>query len=262
MTTTHDAHEAHDDLRDGPDGEPLDGSLDGPLDGPLDEVEATTTSLTLFEGDEGGLPLAQRRALLALVKLRFITARTHPREWAALVEAPRALTTRLNDLFLELVVDRERGVAYKRQAVPEAGGRFPTLLHDTAWNREETITLVFLRNRFFTETAKGEAHAWVDHAELVDHLMGMRPVTATDAAGDEQRARNAISSVYKTGLLMGSATGERFEISPAVEVLLPVERLTELLSWLRDPRSATEPDTEPDTEPEADTAPDTDEEAS
>lgn len=193
-----------------------------------------TASLALFDGDEGGLTLAQRRALLALVKLRFITARTHPREWAALVDAPRVIGSRLNDLFLELVVDRERGVAYKRQALPEAGGRFPTLLHDTAWNREETIALVFLRNRHFTDTARGEQASWVDVAEVVEHLMAMRPPHATDAAGDEQRARNAVQSMFRAGLLVGAAQGERFEISPAVETLLPIERLAELLVWLRE----------------------------
>lgn len=200
-----------------------------------------TSSLSLFEGDEGGLQLEQRRALLALVKLRFITARTHPREWAALMDNPRAIVSRLNDLFLELVVDTEREVAFKRQAVPEAGGRFPTLLHDTAWNREETITLVFLRNRHFTDSARGEERSWVDVAEVVEHLLSLRPADATDDAGDEARARNAVASVYKAGLLLGPATAERLEISPAVETLLPLEKLVDLLSWLEEQAAAASP---------------------
>lgn len=211
------------------------------------ELEATS-SLSLFEGDEGGLLLEQRRALLALVKLRFITARTHPREWAALMDNPRAIVSRLNDLFLELVVDTEREVAFKRQAVPEAGGRFPTLLHDTAWNREETITLVFLRNRHFTDTARGEERSWVDVAEIVEHLLSMRPADATDDAGDEARARNAVASVYKAGLLLGPATADRFEISPAVETLLPLERLVDLLSWLEE-QAAEQPADQPADQP-------------
>ncbi|HEY1133689.1 MAG TPA: DUF4194 domain-containing protein [Nocardioides sp.] len=211
-----------------------------------------TGSLSLFEGDEGGLTLEQRRALLALVKLRFITARTHPREWAALVDNPRAVVSRLNDLFLELVIDAEREVAFKRQAVPEAGGRFPTLLHDTAWNREETITLVYLRNRHFTDSARGEERSWVDVAEVVEHLLSMRPADATDDAGDEARARNAVASIYKTGLLLGPATAERFEISPAVETLLPLERLVDLLAWLDEQAAAS---TETPETPEAPEAP-------
>ena len=34
-----------------------------------------------------------------------------------------------------------------RQAQAEGGGRFPTLLHDTAWSREETLVLIHLRDR-------------------------------------------------------------------------------------------------------------------
>src|SRR5690606_33974936 len=104
-------------------------------------------SVSLFEGDEGGLEFSQRQALVTLLKQRFISARTHPRDWQVLVEHERVLRSRLNDLFLDLAVDRTREVAWKRQATPETGGRFPTLLHDSAWSREETIVLVHLRDR-------------------------------------------------------------------------------------------------------------------
>ncbi|MFW6773115.1 DUF4194 domain-containing protein [Nocardioides sp. CPCC 205120] len=226
-TTTEETWDGTDADRHDPDHAGLTDDLNPELEG--------SSSLSLFDGDEGGLPLAQRRALLALVKLRFVTARTHPREWEALLENPRAVASRLNDLFLELVLDREHEVAYKRQAVPEAGGRFPTLLHDTAWNREETIALVFLRNRHFTDSARGDDRVWVDVADVVGHVMAMRPPHSTDAAGDEGRARNAVASLYKAGLLLGPATGDRFEVSPAVEALLPLDRLQELLEWLRTP---------------------------
>ncbi len=39
--------------------------------------------------------------------------------------------------------------------------------------------------------------------------------------------------MFKTGLLIGPSTGDRFEISNAIEVLLPLEKLTELLAWMR-----------------------------
>ncbi len=66
---------------------------------------------------------------------------------AVLVEHERLLRSRLNDLFLDLQVDREREVAWKRQASSETGGRFPTMLYDAAWSREETLVLVHLRDR-------------------------------------------------------------------------------------------------------------------
>ncbi|MDQ6525275.1 DUF4194 domain-containing protein [Nocardioides sp. LHD-245] len=190
-------------------------------------------SVSLFEGDEGGLEYAQRQALVALLKQRFISARTHPRDWQALVEHERVIRSRLNDLFLDLQIDRDREVAWKRQAVAEGGARFPTLLHDTAWSREETLVLVHLRDRLRAGQAGGDARVYVDREDIVDYVASYRPAHATDESGDEKRARNAVTAVTKAGLLIATAAEERFEISEAVEPLLPLELLQELLEALQ-----------------------------
>ena len=192
------------------------------------------SSVSLWEGDEGGLEHAERKALVALLKQRFISARTHPRDWQALVENERLVRSRLNDVFLELQVDRVREVAWKRQAVSETGARFPTLLHDTAWSREETVVLVHLRDRFRAAAAAGEDRAFVDREDVVEHVAGFRPPHATDVSGDEKRARSAVASINRSGLLIGAPTDDRFEISEAIESLLPLELLQELLVTLRE----------------------------
>ncbi|GAA3518297.1 DUF4194 domain-containing protein [Nocardioides daeguensis] len=198
----------------------------------LDEV-ADATSVSLFEGDEGGLEYAQRHALVTLLKQRFISARTHPRDWQVLVENERVIRSRLNDLFLDLQVDPSREVAWKRQAVSETASRFPTLLHDTAWSREETLVLVHLRDRLRAGLASGDARVYIDREDIVEYVASFRPGHATDEAGDEKRARNAVVSIVKAGLLIGSAADDRYEISEAVEPLLPLELLQELLEALQ-----------------------------
>lgn len=206
------------------------------VDYPERELSST---IALFEGDEGGLELAQRRVLVALLKQRFISAQTHPKDWAALVANPRPIRGRLNDLFMELHLDREREVAYKRQVVPEGGGRpFPTLLYDAPWGREETILLVYLRTRHRSEQAGGVDRAFVDKADMLEFIAQHRPERATDLAGDAKKALRAVEAIYKTGLLTGPSTADRFEISNAIEVLLPMEKLRELLGWLRQQNSA------------------------
>ncbi|WP_436700338.1 DUF4194 domain-containing protein [Nocardioides sp. BYT-33-1] len=208
-----------------------------------DEVEdfevVDDRSVSLFEGDEGGLEYAQRQALVALLKQRFISARTHPRDWQVLVEHERVFRSRLNDLFLDLQVDRDREVAWKRQATAEGGGRFPTLLHDTAWSREETLVLVHLRDRLRAGLAGGDARVYVDREDIVDYIASYRPAHATDESGDEKRARNAVTAIVKAGLLIPTASEERFEISEAVEPLLPIELLQELLDALREANGTT-----------------------
>ena len=235
MTTVSDEH---DDVAD-PDTGPAEFAAVDPED---PEREATT-SVSLFEGDEGGLEYAERRALVALLKQRFISARTHPKDWAALTENELLIRSRLNDLFLELQVDRVREVAWKRQAVSETGQKFPTLLYDAAWSREETIVLVHLRDRFRAATAAGEQRVYVDREDVVEYVAGFRPAHATDVSGDEKRARNAVSNVNKAGLLIGSPTDHRFEISEAIESLLPLDRLRELLVSLQ---QTNDPEAEPD----------------
>lgn len=211
----------------------VDLDIDLDVDSELEiEADVADDSVSLFEGDEGGLEYAQRHALVTLLKQRFISARTHPRDWQVLVEHERLLRSRLNELFLELQVDRVREVAWKRQATSETGGRFPTLLYDAAWSREETLVLVHLRDRLRSGLAGGDTRVYIDREDIVGYVASFRPPHATDVAGDEKRARNAVAGIVKAGLLIGTATDERFEISEAVESLIPLELLQELLEAL------------------------------
>lgn len=199
-----------------------------------DEERESTSTLSLFEGDEGALLYAQRQALVHLIKEPFISAQTHPREWRTVVDNPRPIQSRLNDMFMVLVLDPRREVAFKRQAIPEGGRRrFPTLFYDQAWPREETIVLLCLRLRFHTEQAAAAGRAFVNRVDIHDYVARFRPPHATDKVADRGRVERAIDKVYKTGLLIGRKTGERFEIARAIEVVMPLASLTELLGWLR-----------------------------
>jgi hypothetical protein len=220
-------------------------SVDTDIDPDLDAEILDEGSVSLFEGDEGGLEYAQRHTLVTLLKQRFISARTHPRDWRVLVDHERVLRSRLNDLFLDLAVDRAREVAWKRQATSETGSRFPTLLYDAAWSREETLVLVHLRDRLRAGFASGDARVFIDREDIVAYVASFRPAHATDEAGDEKRARNAVVSIVKTGLMIGAAGDDRYEISEAVEPLLPLELLHELLESLQC-ANGTETPTEPD----------------
>jgi uncharacterized protein DUF4194 len=189
------------------------------------------TSLAQWEGDAGTLNPAQRKTLVVLLKHRFITDAKQPTEWRVLIESESLIRSRLNDLFLDLHLDRVRGVAFKRQAVSEAGERFPTLLHDTAWGREETILMIFLRTRFRSERTNGPDDVIVDRDELLERVAQFRPSHATDVAGDTRKTDNAIEMLKRTGILFKTSDEHRLMVSPVIEVLLPVEKLQQLLAW-------------------------------
>lgn len=202
-----------------------------------DDVRATSDepddSFALFEGDEGRLDAAQRRALVALLKHRYVSPALQPSEWRTILDAESLLRSRLNDLFLELHVDRTAEVAFKRQASSESGRRpFPTLLHDTAYSREETILLVYLRTRLRTEQANGARAAIVEHDELLGFVASFRPEHATDRARDDGRVERAIEKLLTARVLLRTKDLRRHRIANVVETLLPLERLQELLEWL------------------------------
>lgn len=201
-------------------------------DGDVEPDDAT--SLALWEGDTGELTAAQRRTFVALLKNRFITADGSPSEWRVLTEAEPLLRSRLGDLFLDLHIDRARGVAFKRQARSDAGDTFPTLLHDTAWRREETVLAVYLRMKFRSERAAGAADVIVDRADLLAAVQQFRPEHATDISGDAKKAANAIEALRTAGLLTRTPDEERLKISPVIEVLLSLEKLQELRDSLRE----------------------------
>jgi hypothetical protein len=202
---------------------------------------APSESLSLFEGDEGGLSIEQRRTLVLLLKHRYISAAQQPAEWRTLLASRGLIKARLNDVFLDLHVDLHYEVAFKRQAVAEGGDRFPTLLYDAAYTREETILLVLLRQRFRSERAGGTEIVLVDRDNLLDNVGHFRPENATDRSGDIRRAAGAIESLVKARVLLKTSDPDRFRVSPVIEVLLPVERLTELLEWLVTANAAPSP---------------------
>lgn len=213
------------------------------------EVPPESSSVALFSGDAGGLPFEQRRCLVRILKERYLSKDAHPDLWEVLIRNEDVLRSRLNDLFLMLHVDHKAEVAYKRQAVPDEGQRrFPTLLHDTAYNREETVLLVYLRERFQRERAAGAEAVLVDLDELVDRVAEFRPADTTDIAAEAKRASNAVDALRKGGVLHPTAEPDRFTVSPVLDSLLPLPRLKELLDWLR---------TESGVTPEHDELPDT-----
>lgn len=196
------------------------------------ETEPEST-LALFEGDRGGLSLAQRKALVVLMKNRFVSATQRPNEWRIIREDPEPIRARLNDMFLDLHIDYRYEVAFKRQAVSESGGReFPTLLHDTAYNREETILLVFLRHRFQSEQNAGHDVVTVVEDDLIAQVASFRPTSDRDLHGGKKAAQNAVKNLVKADVLMETNDPGRLRISPVIAVLLPLPKVHELWEWL------------------------------
>ncbi|HET9871908.1 MAG TPA: DUF4194 domain-containing protein [Propionibacteriaceae bacterium] len=198
-------------------------------------------SVAMFEGDAGTLYPEQRRCLHALLKHRYISADRHPDQWEILLKDEGVIRSRLNDLFLELQVEREQRIAFKRQVISETGDPLPSLLRDVAHTKEETIVMIFLRQRFFAQRQEGDDIVFVDRQMLFDEIAERWPEHLTNRSAALKKAGTGIDGLARAGVLLKTPDPDRFQISPIIEVLLPVEKLRELLTWLMTQNGTTPP---------------------
>ncbi|WP_149204387.1 DUF4194 domain-containing protein [Actinotalea subterranea] len=186
----------------------------------------------LFAGDCGTLDADVRRLLVRLLQRRFLLADRSPAQWRTLVENQQVIESRLHDLFVHLVVDHERGVAYKKQ-VRSAELEVPVLLRDDAYTRAETLVLVHLRTVFQRERGAGETSVRVDVEEIEQTALTYFDADESNVASRQREIRAAVVRLAKDGLIEEESEG-RYRVTPLVEVVLSNARLAELRDWLRE----------------------------
>lgn len=185
----------------------------------------------LFAGDRGVLDPEVRRVLVHLLQRRFLSAERSRQEWTVLLDHQQIIESRLNDLFVRLVVDHDRGFAYKQQ-VRSDDVDVPILLRDAAYTRTETLVLVHLRTVFQREQVSGEPSARVDIEEIEQTVLSYFADADGDTARRQKAVRRAVERLDREGILEEETEG-RFVITPLVEVVLSAEKLSELRDWLR-----------------------------
>jgi hypothetical protein len=211
-----------------------DGWSTGAAAGFIEPVPMEDDPAELFVGDTGTLDVDVRRVLVRLLQRRFLLAEKNPAQWRTLLENQQIIESRLHDLFVRLVVDHDRGIAYKQQV---RSADVPILLKDDPYNRAETLVLVHLRTVFQRERGVGETSARVDIEELEQTVLTYFDPDDHNLARGQREIRNAVERLAKDGLLAEESAG-RYRITPLVEVVLSTEKLTELSRWLREQNEA------------------------
>jgi DNA-binding transcriptional ArsR family regulator len=184
----------------------------------------------LFPGDRGVLDPEVRHVLVRLLQRRFLLADRNRAEWTVLLDHQQVIESRLHDLYVRLVIDHERGVAYKEQ-VREDDLEVPILLRDEPFTPPETLVLVHLRTVYQRETTAGETSARVDIEEVEQTVLSYFAETGGSTGRRQRTIRSAVSRLRQDGVITEESEG-RYRISPLVEILLSAERLQELRGWL------------------------------
>jgi hypothetical protein len=214
-----------------------DGWSAGTDAGFIDPVSMEDDPTELFAGDAGTLDADVRRVLVQLLRRKFLLAEKNSTQWRTLLENQQIIESRMHDLFVRLVVDHERGVAYKQQ-VRSVELDVPVLLKDDPYNRAETLVLVHLRTVFQRERGTGETSARVDIEELEQTVLTYFDPNDHNLARGQQEVRKAVERLVTEGLLTEESAG-RYRITPLVEVVLNTAKLSELEQWLRKRNEAT-----------------------
>lgn len=211
--------------------EPAETVEPNPVVEPAETVERAETPETPGEdafGDGPGPGLAHdaRLALATLMTHRFITRAKHPAAWDALLAYEPELRERLADLFLDLEVDRELEVAFKRQVV---GDGIPVLLRrDRALSRDASLLLVHLRTEHAHHDALDEPLV-VTRDQVADFLNRFSDGRAHDQVALDRRVDAAVRALELYHLLEPDDDDqELMVVSPAVVPLVTPDVLLHL----------------------------------
>jgi hypothetical protein len=201
---------------------------------PEEEIlQAEGAEQALYQGDSGELSLDARRVLVQLLAGPSLDGQRHSKLWPILIRDEAAIRSRLSELFLQLVIDRDQQVAFTRQA--ETGDLdVPRLLRRANLTFIDSILLLHLRQRLTQAEAHGD-RAVVSTDEIVEFLGVYQQAANTDRAGFEKRILASIEKIKKHSILRKIRSSEdRFEISPTLKLLFSAEEIQALTRVYRD----------------------------
>ena len=199
--------------------------------------EAQEEGNALFRDDTGALPLDTRRVIVQLLLGPALDVRRHARLWPVLLRDEAFVRSRLHELFLDLVIDRDQEVAFTRQ-VASSELELPVLLRRTPLTLLDSALLLLLRQRLTESDAQLE-RAVVSTGEMAEHLSMFERDSSTDHARFARQVQHAIDNAVKWSLLRKLRnTDDRFEVSPTLKLLFSAEEIQALAQSYRDKAAA------------------------
>ena len=189
-----------------------------------DYVHTSIGGDNLWDADAGTLSFDSRRALVQLLQGPLVRAEQHPPIWKAILSDETALRQRLADMFLDLVVDEDAGIAFTR--IANSGNPIrvdkehyvdmPHVLRVKTLTIIDTVVLLDLRTRLGL-AVPGE-RVIVDQEELRENASQFRALDDRDEATFNRRFDASLDRMRRDYSLLGDTETEgRYEVSPALK---------------------------------------------
>jgi hypothetical protein len=150
--------------------------------------------------------------------------------WPALLRDEATVRSRLADLFLELVIDRERKVAFSRQA--DTGELdTPILQRTSTLSFLDSVMVLNLRQRLVDADGLDQ-RAVVEQDALLEDMEVF--ASAGDAVATRKRIGASIEKLKKANLLQPiRGTEGRYEIAPVLRLLFTADDVQALSARYR-----------------------------
>ena len=175
----------------------------------------------LWAGDSGKLTVDTRRTLVKLLVGPVLDGRRDPQSWAVLERDEALITSRLNDLFLRLVIDRDQQVAFVAE-IDEDELVFPKLIRKKPMTNIETYLFFYLTTELHAAESR-EERAVVMREDIEERLLDLGAKT-NDEAGFMSRINAALRKAEDFGVLrLLSKESGSYEISPVLKLLMTVD---------------------------------------
>ena len=183
------------------------------------EVDEFDDEVVELPDDPGELDPGTRRVLLKLLNGPYVRAQDHAKLWAALERNEPVVRSRLADLYLELVLDLDAGVAFVRnlalEDAPKVVRRQPLTLLDT-------VLVLYLRRLLL---ASQGGRVFVGKDEIEDQLRGFLRGDTTDKKQQEDRIGRSIVRMTSNSILLKAEVEDRWEISPVLRLVFGADEV-------------------------------------
>jgi len=178
------------------------------------------------------LPEPARRALVSLLMNRYISRARHRAAWEGILSFENDLRARLDEMYLDLVVDQEAEVAFKRQ---QDGEDVPRVLRrEKALTRDASFVLIFLRREYaFADPDDGPV--MITREQIGEFLRAYREDGDGDDARFSRRVDAAINMLIRPWQILepDPAVDYLFTVSPVIVPLIGADEMCRLEAAFR-----------------------------
>jgi hypothetical protein len=185
----------------------------------------------LTDSDKGRLPERARRALVQLLKGPYLSQERHSKIWAALLQFEDDIRERLGDLFCELVLDLDVGIAFVRN-MESAELELPKVIRSQRLTLIDTALVLLLREQLLHAEGSGR-RVFIGRVDISDNLSVYRNHLQVDEPVFNKRVGASIEKMKNQSVLLPTKEEERFEISPILGLVFDADQVLAVTGELK-----------------------------